>query len=54
MSMECARRRRHVDQDGLRSVSLHERIERDLTNRRQFDLACAVQHQQKTAADHIA
>ncbi len=31
-----------------------KRIERDLANRGQFDLACAVQHQQKTTADHIA
>src|ERR1017187_845150 len=51
---KCTRQRRHVDQDRLLSVSLYERIERGLTNRRQFDLACAVQHQQKTAADHIA
>src|ERR1035437_9784024 len=31
---ECTDQRRHVDQDGLRSVSLYERIERGLTNRR--------------------
>jgi hypothetical protein len=51
---ECAGQRRHVDEDGLRSVSWYEWIERSLTNRRQFDLACTMQHQQKTAADHIA
>ena len=39
---------------GCGLFSLYERIERDLTNRGQFDLACPVQHQQKTAADHIA
>ena len=40
--------------NGLRFLSPHKRIERDLTNRGQFDLARAMQHQQKTAADHIA
>src|SRR6202167_3449090 len=44
----------HVDQNRLRFVSLYKRIERRLTSRGQFDLACAVQHQQKTTADHIA
>ena len=51
---ECAGQRRHVDQNRLRLVSLHKRIERGLTSHGQFDLAGAMQHQQKTAADHIA
>jgi len=51
---ECAGQRLHVNQDGMRLGSLNKRIERRLTSRRQFDLTCAVQHQQKPAADHIA
>ena len=38
----------------LRFVSLHERIERDLTHCGEFDLAAPVQHQKETAADHVA
>src|ERR1700692_1026699 len=50
----CTGQRRRVDTDELGFVSLDKRMERGLTSHRQFDLACPVQHQQKTAADHIA
>jgi hypothetical protein len=45
--------RRCVDRNGVWFLSPQKRVERDLANRGQFDLACAVQHQQKTTADHI-
>src|ERR1017187_3542371 len=41
---ESAVERRGVDRNRLRLVSLHKRIERGLTNRRQLDLACPMQH----------
>jgi hypothetical protein len=37
--------RRGVDQNRLRLVSLHKRIERGLTSRGQLDLAGPMQHQ---------
>ena len=51
---ERASDRRRVDRNGLRFLSPQKRVERDLANRGQFDLASPVQHQQKTTADHIA
>src|SRR5579863_851452 len=41
---ESADQRRGVDQNRLRLASLHKRIDRGLTSRGQFDLACPMQH----------
>src|SRR6266567_2861864 len=41
---ESAVERRGIDQNRLRLVSLHKRIERGLTSRGQLDLTCPVQH----------
>src|SRR5580692_3880997 len=51
---ERAPDRRCVHRNGLRFLSPEKRVERDLANRGQSDLARTVQHQQKTTADHIA
>jgi hypothetical protein len=45
---------RHIDRHNWGPLAPFERIQGDLTNRRQFDCASPVEHQQQTTANHVA